>query len=387
MKALFRLRWGKVRELARDTADLQELLVESEGASRRAINYPCINGRVSPGDTVLLNTTAVFLKLGTGGYDFVVSVSGREERDNPPDGHIIKLRYTPWQIQVKTVEETGILGLSKQGKPLFSTLKGVPVLVGELHSQLAPAVLAAQAAAAKSATAQAANGQPAVGREIRLRIVYIMTDGGALPAWFSRQVSVLRQRGVISWVVTAGHAFGGDAEAVNVYSAMDIAVSHYKADLCVVAMGPGAVGTGTALGFSGAEQAWATDAVRALGGRAVVIPRLSAVDSRARHQTVSHHTLIVLGHLAGAGSVVPLPFLGREKMRPIIARLRESGVLARHHVCFVPEGIIQPILDASPIPLRTMGRGVDSDPEFFLAAAAAGWYAGRLAALVKPHVS
>lgn len=384
MRPLFRLRWGRVARVVAARDGVQELEVEAEGGVRKALNYPALTGEVAAGDSVLLNTTAVHLGLGSGGFDFVALVAGREEHDNPQKGHIMKLRYTPWQIQVQSAEEKeGMLRPELAPGEAPGVLGGAPVVVGSLHSQVTPSVLAAHAAFALSMRSKhsAAEGVPLKGHAPRL--VYVMTDGGALPAWFSSQVSFLRQAGYLSAVITAGHSFGGDAEAVCVYSALEAAVTVFGADLVCVAMGPGIAGTATALGFSGSEQAWILDAVSALGGRPIAIARLSRADRRGRHQGLSHHTATVLGSLVRSPAVLPLPALPPQRLRPVLGRLRFSGILQRHQVCFVPLQPLWRILRESPVPLRTMGRGLMADPDFFLAGAAAGWFAGRLAALIK----
>jgi hypothetical protein len=44
----------------------------------------------------------------------------------------------------------------------------------------------------------------------------------------------------------------------------------------------------------------------------------------------------------------------------------------------VPVGGLEAALRAAPVGLSTMGRGLDADLAYFLAAAAAGRHAGRL---------
>ena len=50
-----------------------------------------------------------------------------------------------------------------------------------------------------------------------------MTDGAALPLALSDLVWQLRERGLLDSTITCGHAFGGDYEAVSVYSALAVA--------------------------------------------------------------------------------------------------------------------------------------------------------------------
>ena len=49
------------------------------------------------------------------------------------------------------------------------------------------------------------------------------TDAGALPAALSDLLFDLRRTGLVDGCVTAGHAFGGDVEAVNVRSGLQLA--------------------------------------------------------------------------------------------------------------------------------------------------------------------
>ena len=48
-----------------------------EGGQVRALAYPALTGRPRPGDRVLVNTTALDLGLGTGGYALVVALPDR----------------------------------------------------------------------------------------------------------------------------------------------------------------------------------------------------------------------------------------------------------------------------------------------------------------------
>ena len=110
-----------------------------------------------------------------------------------------------------------------------------------------------------------------------------MTDGAGLPIALSDLVASLRERSLIDATVTFGHAFGGDFEAVSVFSALVVARHVADADVAVVAMGPGIVGTNTRLGFSGLEVGPVLDATVALGGVPVAALRVSFADPRARH--------------------------------------------------------------------------------------------------------
>src|SRR5207249_5896315 len=110
---------------------------------------------------------------------------------------------------------------------------------------------------------------------------------------FSRLVPALQDAGLIDVTITATNAFGGDYEAVNLYSALITAKVAAGADVIVVGQGPGSAGTATPLAFSGIDQGIALNAAASLGGTAIAAVRLSSADSRPRHKRVSHHTLPV----------------------------------------------------------------------------------------------
>src|SRR5690606_2130239 len=201
-------------------------------------------------------------------------------------GHIMKLRYTPLQRPVLAVEEPGHPLRGAYLETEAAGLAGRPVVVLELHSQVPAAAAGARAAGAR-------------------RVLFVQTEGGALPVSFSRLLGELRGLGWIAGVVSAGHAYGGDLEAVSYPSAL-LAAAAAGADVILAGPGPGIAGTGTRYGHSAVEQAWLLDTAAALGGRAVACLRLSAADPRPRHRPLSHHTLTVL-ELARAGAWLPLP--------------------------------------------------------------------------------
>ena len=119
------------------------------------------------------------------------------------------------------------------------------------------------------------------------RVVYVMTDQGALPLAFSRSVAELRAADLLAGTVTVGQAFGGDLEAVTVHSGLLAAALALDADVVVVTQGPGNLGTGTRWGFSGVAAGEAVNAAATLGGRPVGALRISGADPRPRHRGVS----------------------------------------------------------------------------------------------------
>ncbi len=331
-------------------------MVTVNGDSLRALAYPALVGLPRVGDRVLLNVTALEAGLGTGGYALVVAIPDRLPADSGIAGHIVKSRYTPLQVMTGSADEQG----SEYHESLKSadSLSGLPVVVADLHSAL-PAILAGLYSAA---------GSP--------RVAYVMTDGGALPAWFSRTVAGLREAGWLAATITTGQSFGGDLEAVTVHSGLLTARHAVGADVAVVAQGPGNLGTGTKWGYSGVAAGEAVNAAATLGGRPVASLRVSFADPRERHQGVSHHSLTAYGQVALARADVVVPALPE----PQGTRVASDAVslASRHNLVTVPVDGLAEALRACPVPLSTMGRSLEQDLAYFLAAAAAGRHAASL---------
>ena len=370
----------------REWAGAIEVEAEVGGARILALAYPDLTGRPQPGDRVLLNTSALDLGLGTGGYALVIALPDRLPPDPACPGHLVKARYTPLQ--------TCVLGADEQGSAFHDVLAeaddlgGMPVVVADLHSAL-PAVLAAFYAermagagpAARDAGAPGAGqaGPPAAAGTAAAalpRVAYVMLDGGALPAWFSRTCAALREIGWLTAIVTVGQAFGGDLEAVTLHSGLLAARHVLGAELAVVSQGPGNAGTGTKWGFSGVASGEAVNAAAVLHGKPVASLRISEADPRERHRGISHHSLTAYGRVALARADVVLPDLPGD----FGARLRAAAapLAARHDLIPVSVAGLHETLRACPVPLSTMGRGLDEDLAYFLAAAAAGRHAAML---------
>ncbi|MBI2710765.1 MAG: DUF3866 family protein [Actinobacteria bacterium] len=337
-------RAGTVTEVLAARAGLQRVLVRPDagGEPERAYVLTALTGPVAPGDEVVVNTTAVDLGLGTGGWHVVHWNLSRRSWSEPGPGHIVKLRYTSLQADTGAAEE------DHGGIP--PALPGTPVVACSLHSQV-PGV----AVTVKHLRPDA-------------RVAYVMTDGAALPLALSDLVAAMRDAGVVDGTVTAGHAFGGDLEAVTVPSALTLAAHVLRADVVVVAMGPGVVGTGTALGTTAIEVASLIDATEALGGRPVACMRVSDSDTRARHRGVSHHTLTALRLARASATLAALPGL-----------LDVTDVPSRHGVAVVEGGPdVAALLAERGLHVTTMGRGPDREPRFFAACGAAGAVAAGL---------
>ena len=347
---------GTVKGLVRQDESTTFFLADIGGVEQNCINYNYITGSIKEGDHVVLNTTAVDLALGTGGYHFVVSnLSNSSTRID--DGHIMKLRYTPFQFSIASAEEqySEFHDIFNE----FESLGGMPVISGTLHSMLAPIALCAK------------------GFYEDLKIVYIMTDGGALPLWFSSTVKELLDKKYIYKTITAGNSFGGDLECVNIFSALIAAKEIYQADLTIVCMGPGIVGTDTVYGFSGIEQGYIIDAVNTLGGTSVAVPRISFADPRERHYGISHHSMTILGNICKTPANIALPILEKEKASFVRRQLMEKEIDNKHNVVYVDYEKYEPLLKANAEMLNKMGRNYTNDFEYFITCGVSAYFVGN----------
>jgi hypothetical protein len=350
-----RIRWrrGQVTTTGRRGRDSLELTVDVPGDGQvRALAYPSLVGIPQVGDDVLLNTTALAQDLGTGGVALVVAVPDRLPPDPEGPGHLVKARYTPLQVSVQGVDEQETEHHATIAEA--DDIAGMPVVVADLHSAL-PAVLIG-----------------ALATDPDLRVAYVMLDGAALPAAFSRTLDVLATS--LAGVITVGQAYGGDLEAVTVHTALLAAKHVLRADLAIVTQGPGNLGTGTPLGFSGVAAGEACNAVRVLGGQPIGALRISEADPRPRHRGVSHHSLTAFGRIALGGVTLVAP---RGLSSELGGQVDEdlAGQPERNLVVWVDTDGLEAALGLSPVPLRTMGRGYPEERAYFLAAAAAGRYA------------
>lgn len=352
---------AKVKDIIRRYNNCTEVEIIIDNKPYRAVNYDKLTGKIQVGDTVLLNTTAVDLGLGSGGVHFVVSINDGEIQKiaEKEIGHIMKLRYTPLQFSVMSSEE--------EESPYheifndFENLGNMPVIVGELHSMLAPVVFNIKRENPKA------------------KIAYIMTDGGALPLDFSRTVAYLKERDLLCGTITFGHAFGGDLETVNIYTALIAAHSILKCDVAVVTMGPGIVGTCTKYGFTGIEQGYIVDSVNTLGGNPFFIPRMSFADERARHKGISWHSITILEEIVKTPTKIVIPKLEKEKHIFIQNQLKNTDIEKNHDIVWIKEDSkrILDNLQHYDFKLSTMGRSLKEDLEFFITAGAGGFYVSK----------
>lgn len=319
-----------------------------------AYNYLALGKEVQVGERVLVNTVGIDLALGTGNAVFVVPSTPHASTNSY--GHIVKLRYTPLQTAVDSVEE--------QESPHHATMQaaksigGMPVVCCELHSQM-PLVAAAIKHEAPD-----------------VQVAYIMNDAAALPLAYSELARQSKEAGLIDCAITSGNAFGGDLETINVYSALLAARNVCLAGVAIVAPGPGIAGSGTVFGHDGIAQGEALNAVAALEGQPIAALRLSWQDLRPRHAGISHHTETVLGQVCHVPVVAPIPDgLFIDLLGSVEQRLEALGLNERHEFPLVSYDY--QAIDLCGVKVSTMGRDQEDDPEFFSAAFAAGVLAAR----------
>jgi len=336
------------------TAVVSEVLLERRGLQRVRVSFDEADvpgdqayvlvdliGAVSVGDHVVANTTAVELGLGTGGWHVVHWNLSRTTHQRPGPDHIMKLRYTSLQFDAGTDE------LRHPGLP--PTIDPMVVVGTSVHSQVATIAAVARVLAPSAS------------------IVFVMTDGASLPLALSDLVHELKERSILDATVTCGHSFGGDLEAVNVASGLQLARWVLQADIAVVGMGPGVVGTGTTLGNTGLEAASILDMAERLGASPVLAVRASSGDQRERHAGISHHSETISRLCRCEPWVAPVP----------VEASALSGVRVRR--VEIPD--TARILDDLGLTITTMGRSPAQDELFFQAAGAAAAVAVDLLAL------
>ncbi len=342
-------------EIIDERRGLQRVRVSVSGGASPEPSYVLtdLTGPVVEDDEVVVNTTAVDLGLGTGGWHFVHWNLSRESWSSPGPGHIMKLRYTSLQADTGCAEE------HETALREVTSLDRIPVAHCALHSQLAAFTTAFKERAPDA------------------RLVYVMTDGAALPLALSNLVAELRDKGLLDLTVTCGHAFGGDYEAINVHSGLAVARHVAGADAVVAAVGPGIVGTNTALGHTGLEAGVVLDATAALDGDPIAALRVSFADERERHQGVSHHSQTALGVTCRSRATVAVPAVGGAEEDRIRADLKTAHVDERHDLVAVDPGDVLERFARHGLSVSSMGRAAADDPVLHACAASAGLLAAE----------
>ncbi len=242
---------GRVAQIVSERSGLQRLLLDD---GTRAYALTEVVGSASQGDLVIVNTTAVDLDLGTGGWHVVHWIDGNEGNSKDHKGRVLKARYLSEQTEVDPhVSER-------------SDLVGARVLLCVLHSHIGAVAVAMSSS----------------------KVGYLMTDQAALPLALSDLVAELTSADLVATTATVGQAFGGEIEAVNVASGVG-ALMDSGSSRILLGAGPGHVGTASKLGFSAMELAGHASVLHALGAEVALCVRASQVDERQRHRGISDH--------------------------------------------------------------------------------------------------
>ncbi len=336
-------RTQRVVDILHESRDIIKVRLDDES---RAYCFPQLNGRVEVGNDVVINTTAIDLNLGTGGWHFIAWNLAHTNVSAPGAGHIMKLRYTPLQIDTGVAEEFDDWDHTK------TSLENMPVIVAPLHSHI-PAI-----------TSFLKN------QSDQLRIAVIISDGASLPLALSDTMHQLKDMGDVTSTITYGHAFGGDIEAINIYTALLSARHRAQADVTIVSMGPGIVGTNTQFGFTGIDVAHQLDAAQTLGGQTFGVLRASQADPRERHRGISHHSITTFS--IATQRKHSLALINDHELTPMMqSQVKESGIDERHSVINLPSIGIVELMDDRGLNVSSMGRAAHEDPLFFESAAAA----------------
>lgn len=349
---------GIICSIIDDNEHITWVEVNINGDISRAINYKDFTGKIELNDSVILNTTGVELGLGTGGYHFVIFNYSNTSKTLIGSGHIMKLRYTPFQIRCLVAEEE-----DSPYHELFNEFKSLDnhiFVVAGLHSMIAPIC--------------------AMVKYLKwdIKINYIMTDGGSLPLYFSNTIAELKEKRILDNTITVGHAYGGDLECINIYTGLIASKEIQKSDVTIICMGPGIVGTGTKYGFTGIEQGYIIDAINNLGGRAITVPRISFKDKRERHYGISHHTITILSEITNTKSYLVLPYLDDNKQKYLVDQIKKSKINQKHCIVFKNGDNVNYAMNKYNLNTRSMGRSIEDDADYFISLGAVGNYIASL---------
>ena len=317
----------------------------------------------SPGDRVLLNTTALAQGLGTGGYAMVVAIPDRLPPDPDLPGHLVKARYTPTAGVRAGRRRAGQPGARRpSGRPTTST--GCPwssLTCTRPSRRCSPGCFA---------------DRPGCRAGVRLHGRRCPPPGLLADRGRAAGRRLARRDGDDRSGVRRGPR-GGDGP-------------HRPAGRPASARGgrrgrdPGTRAT-SARGPASASPGWPparrSTPRRRPGWPSRGVPAGVRRGRPAAPPGVSHHSLTAYGRVAlvPADVVVPRSTGGPGRaLGALVAVAGGAHSSSRHRLVEVSSTGLHGALAAAPVPLSTMGRGLSADPAAFLAAAAAGRHAATL---------
>lgn len=334
---MFEIKKGVVKRECEVTNDYQVVEVEYEDKSTfLAINFLDINKKVCAGQEVLVNTTARKLKLGTGGYDYIVPT---DSFCNSSKGHIMKLRYTPLQFSVLTEEE--------KNPDLFNRVPNfndLIIVVCELHSMLLPICLYLKEF------------------DRNTKIAAIINDWGMLNAKLSNNLRFLKENYFIDYVITCQEAFNGDFECINEINSL-VFSQNLDTQIAIISPLPGIVGTGTKFGFSAYKAINVIEDISRFGGKVIFPIRVSKTENRERHKFISHHSLTILSYVNASVEIPIFEFQDKLFFTKVFKNLNNYKT---KHILVTIDRINDKVIEKYKPLLKTMGRGFDEDREYFL---------------------
>ncbi|MEZ0536068.1 DUF3866 family protein [Caldicellulosiruptoraceae bacterium PP1] len=332
---MIKIKKGIVTKNIKVTNNIQIVEVKLNNRTSYAINFLDINNPVDINQEVLVNITANYLNLGTGGYDFIIPQGQFENKKN---GHIMKLRYTPLQFSVLTEEE--------KDKTIFERtpyLNKENIVVCELHSMIAPIAIYLKQFLPK------------------IKISVILTDWGMLNANLSENIQYLKSKKLIDFVITCGEAFNGDFECINEINSI-ILSQQLQADVIIIGPLPGIVGTGSKFGFSTYNMIHVIEDIYRFNGQAILPIRLSKMDKRDRHKIISHHFITILNYL-NAQAIIPLYKFEDNVFYDNILKIIEKYKV-KHRIIYI-DSLYKLDLNQHLAILNTMKKGINDEKEFF----------------------
>lgn len=334
---------------------IQILNTITDIGEEKALNYIDLTGICKENDNLAINTIGNRLFLGSGGYNIVYYNLSSGIGDFMPlsrkDGHIIKMKYTPIQKRVKSIEEDEAL------KKLFNNIEKIdskPVLFGTLHSMLAPAASVIKY------------------KRPNFKITCLYTYGGAIDANNSFVLKKLKDKKIIDWVITIGECYGGDFEAINALTALIYAFKHLKSNIVIVCCGPGVAGTSTNLGFSTLDFLLPIIYSKKIGCIPIIIPRISFKDMRKRHYGISMQTVALLQNM---DFPIYIPILKGEGFDILEEQIRKNKLYDKHYISIVNETYSKEAMEKFQLEYEFMGRNYKDDNYYFNNCGAAGNFA------------
>ncbi len=368
---MLKLRHATVLEIdAEPGAPEQKIQVRLKGESsaRPAIVDVGLLGAAEVDDEVIVNTQALDLGLGSGGFDVVhVNLTRGLQGGGEPGSSVMKLNYTSLQHAVSPVEDAALQVPIER-----------PAAVLAVHGQLA---------AVAWAFAEALPGA---------RLGYVQTAGGALAGSHSETVRALREQGMLAGHLTAGAAFGGEGEAITAAGAMHHGLRTLGWDAAVVRPRAG----DHRLRHRPRARRDGGAGLRPCGARARLLrrcswpgcPRAMSESATAGSPTTPSRSSTCCSSRSpsrcppacalpsapscarDSGTCSPAPRAGRAR------RSTSSGPCASPVTTGARRGSTCPHTAASGLPAVSMGRTLMQDPLFFGAALAGGTVLAELVA-------